>query len=112
MSTTAEPDLRAGPMTDAIAEQPTADAPGRRARAGRRHGHRVAYGALLLGTAALYLVNLTVSGWGNQFYAAAAEAGSRSWTSFLFGSLDASNFITVDKPPAALWVMDVSVKLF
>jgi 4-amino-4-deoxy-L-arabinose transferase-like glycosyltransferase len=68
--------------------------------------------ALLAGTAALYLVGLSRSGWANQFYAAAAQAGSRSWKAFLFGSLDASNYITVDKPPASLWVMDVSVKLF
>ena len=30
----------------------------------------------------------------------------------LFGSSDAANAITVDKTPAALWVMDVSVRLF
>ncbi len=53
-----------------------------------------------------------MSGWANQFYAAAAQAGSKSWKAFLFGSLDQSNFITVDKPPASLWVMDISVKIF
>ena len=68
--------------------------------------------ALLVGTGLLYLVGLSKSGWANQFYAAAAQAGSKSWTAFLFGSLDQSNFITVDKPPASLWVMDVSVKIF
>jgi 4-amino-4-deoxy-L-arabinose transferase-like glycosyltransferase len=67
---------------------------------------------LLAGTALLYLVGLSKSGWANQFYAAAAQAGSRSWKAFLFGSLDQSNFITVDKPPASLWVMDASVRLF
>ena len=72
-----------------------------------------ALGLRLLGsTAALYLVGLSESGWANQFYAAAAQSGSKSWKAFLFGSLDASNYITVDKPPASLWVMDVSVKLF
>ncbi|MBV9592311.1 MAG: glycosyltransferase family 39 protein, partial [Actinobacteria bacterium] len=68
--------------------------------------------ALLAGTALLYLVGLSASGWANQFYAAASEAGSRSWKAFLFGSLDTSNFITVDKPPASLWVMDASMRLF
>src|SRR5262252_1086708 len=29
-----------------------------------------------------------------------------------FGSLDAGNAITVDKTPAALWLMDLSVRLF
>ena len=38
--------------------------------------------------------------------------GSKSWTAFLFGSLDSSNFITVDKPPASLWVMDISARIF
>ena len=73
---------------------------------------RTLFGGLLVGTALLYLVNLSVSGWANQFYAAAAQAGAKSWKAFLFGSLDQSNFITVDKPPASLWVMDLSVKIF
>ncbi len=73
---------------------------------------RVPLAALLLGTALLYLLGLSASGWANQFYSAAAQAGSKSWTAFLFGSLDASNFITVDKPPAALWVMALSVRMF
>ena len=30
---------------------------------------------------------------------------TRSWEAFFFGSLDAGNVITVDKPPASLWVM-------
>lgn len=83
-------------------------------RTGRlnRSGDRLALGSLLISTALLYLVGLSASGWANQFYAAAADAGSKSWTAFLFGSLDSGNFITVDKPPAALWVMDLSVKVF
>ena len=30
----------------------------------------------------------------------------------LFGSSDAANAITVDKIPASLWIMDVSVRIF
>src|SRR4051812_12402382 len=78
----------------------------------RPRWERPALLALLSSTALLYFVGLSKSGWANQFYSAAAQAGSKSWKAFLFGSLDASNYITVDKPPAALWVMDVSVKLF
>jgi 4-amino-4-deoxy-L-arabinose transferase-like glycosyltransferase len=73
---------------------------------------RAALPALLIGTAALYLAGLSGSGWANQFYAAAAQSGSKSWKAFLFGSLDQSNYITVDKPPASLWIMDISVKIF
>ncbi len=67
--------------------------------------------ALLLATALAYLYDLTASGWANSFYSAAAQAGSVSWKAFFFGSLDASNAITVDKPPASLWVMALSVRL-
>jgi 4-amino-4-deoxy-L-arabinose transferase-like glycosyltransferase len=60
----------------------------------------------------LYLYNLSASGYANSFYSAAAQAGSQSWKAFFFGSLDAANAITVDKPPAALWPMALSVRLF
>jgi 4-amino-4-deoxy-L-arabinose transferase-like glycosyltransferase len=75
-------------------------------------GERVAFGVLVLGTALLYLWNLSASGWANGFYSAAAQAGGDNWTAMLFGSSDASNAITVDKTPAALWVMDLAVRLF
>ncbi len=67
----------------------------------------------LLGvTALLYLWDLGASGWANAFYSAAVQAGSTSWKAFFFGSFDASNFITVDKSPASLWVMDLSARVF
>ena len=67
---------------------------------------------LLLGTAAFYLWNLSASGWANTFYAAAVQAGTQNWTAFFFGSLDSANAITVDKPPASLWVMALSGRIF
>ncbi|MGW8062032.1 ArnT family glycosyltransferase [Streptomyces ziwulingensis] len=67
---------------------------------------------LLLATAVLYLCNLSASGYANSFYSAAAQAGSQSWKAFFFGSLDAANAITVDKPPAALWPMGLAVRIF
>lgn len=68
--------------------------------------------ALLTGTAVLYLWGLGSSGWANSYYAAAAQAGTQSWKAWLFGSLDAGNAITVDKPPAAMWLMGLSGRLF
>jgi 4-amino-4-deoxy-L-arabinose transferase-like glycosyltransferase len=68
--------------------------------------------ALVFGTAVLYLANLSASGYANSFYAAAVKAGSQSWQAMFYGSLDKSNFITVDKPPASLWVMDLSARVF
>ncbi|MEV8624840.1 glycosyltransferase family 39 protein [Streptomyces sp. NPDC051079] len=73
---------------------------------------RPAFLGLLLVTAALYLWNLSAGGYANSFYSAAVQAGSESWKAFFFGSLDAANAITVDKPPAALWPMALSVRLF
>ena len=67
---------------------------------------------LLLGTALLYLWGLGASGWANSFYSAAAQAGSQSWKAFFFGSSDAGNSITVDKTPASLWLMALSVRVF
>ena len=68
--------------------------------------------ALLAATAVAYLWNLTASGDANSFYAAAVQAGTKSWKAFFFGSVDSSNFITVDKPPASLWVMALSGRIF
>jgi 4-amino-4-deoxy-L-arabinose transferase-like glycosyltransferase len=74
--------------------------------------HRRGLALLLAATAVLYLWDLSSSGFGNTFYAAAAQAGSQSWSAWFFGSLDAHNFITVDKPPASLWVTGLSMRLF
>ncbi|HEY3614435.1 MAG TPA: glycosyltransferase family 39 protein [Gaiellales bacterium] len=68
--------------------------------------------SLLAATALLYLVDLGASGWGNGFYSAAVQAGTKSWKAFFFGSFDSSNFITVDKSPAALWPMEISARIF
>ena len=68
--------------------------------------------ALLVGTAVLYLWGLGASGWANSFYSAAVQAGTKSLRAAFFGSSDASNFITVDKPPVSLWVMEVSARIF
>ncbi|GLP74261.1 glycosyl transferase [Mycobacterium antarcticum] len=73
---------------------------------------RPAFWALLVGTGVLYLWGLGSSGWANSYYAAAAQAGTQDWKAWLFGSLDAGNAITVDKPPAAMWLMGLSGRLF
>ncbi|MEC3979118.1 glycosyltransferase family 39 protein, partial [Amycolatopsis sp. H20-H5] len=67
---------------------------------------------LLAATAVLYFWNLTASGYGNSFYAAAVQSGTQSWKAWLFGSLDAGNVLTVDKPPAAFWVGTAFARVF
>ncbi|MFE3413290.1 glycosyltransferase family 39 protein [Streptomyces mirabilis] len=73
---------------------------------------RPAFLALLVATGLLYLYNLSASGYANSFYSAAVQAGSQSWKALFFGSLDSANAITVDKPPASLWPMALSVRIF
>ncbi|WP_326549297.1 ArnT family glycosyltransferase [Micromonospora sp. NBC_01813] len=67
---------------------------------------------LLAATGLLYVWGLGASGWANAYYSGAAQAGSQSWKALFFGSFDAANAITVDKPPASLWVMALSVRIF
>jgi 4-amino-4-deoxy-L-arabinose transferase-like glycosyltransferase len=73
---------------------------------------RPAHVAVSLVAAVLYLVNLTVSGFANTYYSAAALAASKSWSAWFFGSFDAANFITLDKPPLGTMLMGLSVRLF
>ncbi len=73
---------------------------------------RPAVFGLLAATAVLYFWNLTASGYGNSFYAAAVQSGTQDWKAWLFGSLDSGNVLTVDKPPAALWVTTAFARLF
>ncbi|HEY2665472.1 MAG TPA: glycosyltransferase family 39 protein [Actinomycetota bacterium] len=118
MSTTRLPDStlvaegRAGPAPGGM---PVQGAPWRRLVRGRPDDPpwvRLALVALLAGTGILYFWGLHANGNGNTFYAAAVQAGTKSWRAFFFGSFDSSSFITVDKPPASLWVMALSGRIF
>lgn len=105
------------PPVPSTGSGPSVAPPGRVARLlrGPHDGPRWARPGLLVllaATAVLYLWNLSASGYANDFYAAAVQAGTQSWKAWLFGSLDSGNAITVDKPPAALWVMTASARLF
>jgi 4-amino-4-deoxy-L-arabinose transferase-like glycosyltransferase len=109
-------------MTATSAQPGAAQPPGRarpgrferllRARPGDPAWARPALAGLLAATALLYLAGLSRNGWANDFYAAAVQAGTRSWRAFLFGSMDSSNFITVDKPAGFLWPMELSARVF
>jgi 4-amino-4-deoxy-L-arabinose transferase-like glycosyltransferase len=78
----------------------------------RPRWERPALLALLAATAGLYLWGLGASGWANAYYSAAAQAGSSSWKAFFYASTDSASAITIDKPPLALWLMSLSVKVF
>ncbi|MFD1540935.1 ArnT family glycosyltransferase [Nonomuraea guangzhouensis] len=99
-------------MTAQLLERPTS---GRRAPADHRGDPRWArpamWGVLAL-AAVLYTWALGQNGYANDYYSAAIYSGTQSWKAFFFGALDAGSYITVDKPPLALWVMGLSARLF
>jgi 4-amino-4-deoxy-L-arabinose transferase-like glycosyltransferase len=114
-----------GGMTDvdqrvpSVAEAPipaTTAPPGRTRwwiRKGRPRWALPAHAGVTLLAAVIYIWGLSSSvGMGNTFYAAAVRTGAENWKAFLFGSLDPGNFITVDKPPASLWLMELSARIF
>ncbi|MDQ0239249.1 ArnT family glycosyltransferase [Arthrobacter bambusae] len=107
VGTTDAPRHSAGPSTPDATPRWTRYAFGRQPR-----WVRPSAAGLLVATAFLYLWNLAATGYGNSFYAAAIQAGTKDWTAFLFGSLDAGNAITVDKPPASLWIPALAGRIF
>jgi 4-amino-4-deoxy-L-arabinose transferase-like glycosyltransferase len=68
--------------------------------------------AVLSLAAVLNVWALARNGWANEYYAAAVKSMSGSWHDFLFASLDKTGVMTVDKPPLALWVQALSVRVF
>ncbi|SNR81137.1 ArnT family glycosyltransferase [Actinomadura mexicana] len=72
---------------------------------------RPALWAVLIVAAALYAWGLSAAGDANAYYSAAVKSGTQSWKAFFFGSLDAGSYITVDKPPMALWAMGLAARV-
>lgn len=51
-------------------------------------------------------------GYGNAYYAAAIKSMSQSFKNFFFVSFDPAGMVSVDKPPLALWIQVLFVKIF
>ncbi len=68
--------------------------------------------ALLALAGSLDLWALRRNGFANAYYSAAVRSMSSSWHDFLFVSMDRTGVMTVDKPPLALWIQALSVRLF
>jgi 4-amino-4-deoxy-L-arabinose transferase-like glycosyltransferase len=54
---------------------------------------------------------LSQNDYGRQYYAAAVRSMMESWHAFIFNSFDAAGFVTIDKPPVAIWLQVLSAKL-
>ena len=63
-----------------------------------------------LGALTLFAWGLDRNGLGNAYYAAAVRSMTQSWHNFFYGSLDPGGWITVDKPPGALWLQALSAR--
>ncbi|MEH7416174.1 glycosyltransferase family 39 protein [Neobacillus drentensis] len=66
---------------------------------------------ILLLSAGLNFYNLNNAG-SNTYYTAAVKSMMQNFHAFFYASFDPEGFITVDKPPVALWVQTLSAKIF
>jgi 4-amino-4-deoxy-L-arabinose transferase-like glycosyltransferase len=66
----------------------------------------------LLFTLFLSYYNFGNDGLGNPYYTAAVKSMTLNWHNFFFASFDPGGFISVDKPPVALWLQVIFVKVF
>jgi len=67
--------------------------------------------AIILLAAGLRAWGLDGRGYGNPYYAAAVRSMLESWHNFFFNAFDPAGFVSVDKPPVALWVQVASAKV-
>lgn len=49
---------------------------------------------------------------GRQYYAAGVRSMLDGWHNFLFNAFDPAGFVSIDKPPVAIWLQVASAKLF
>jgi 4-amino-4-deoxy-L-arabinose transferase-like glycosyltransferase len=67
--------------------------------------------AILLIAAALRTWRLWQNGFGREYYAAGVRSMMGDWHNFFFNSFDPGGFVSLDKPPIAIWLQVLSAKL-
>ena len=90
----------------------TAEATPAERRPGTPTPVRLALGGVVCIAFVLNCWALSRNGLGNTYYSAATRSMTASWRNFFFASFDPGGFITVDKPPVALWFQALSVRTF
>lgn len=63
-------------------------------------------------SAVLNFWNLSIEGYANAYYAAAAKSMTMSLKNFFFVAFDPAGFVTIDKPPLGYWLQAISAKIF
>lgn len=69
---------------------------------------RAARAAVLGLAAALRLWRIDQNGLGTDYYSAAVRSMMTGWHAFFYNSFDPAGFVSVDKPPLALWIQVAS----
>src|SRR5512144_152194 len=72
----------------------------------------VAQVAVLALAAVSRLWRLDQNGFDNEYYAAAVRSMMDGWHPFFYNSFDPAGFVSVDKPPLALWIQVASVEVW
>lgn len=67
---------------------------------------------ILILSAVLNLANLTIEGYGNEYYAAGVKSMLVNFKNFFFVSFDPGGFVSIDKPPLGFWIQTISAKIF
>ena len=101
-------------MTAALVAAPpaTEEATPAERRPGTPTPVRLALGGVVSIAFVLNCWALSRNGLGNTYYSAASRSMMVSWRNFFFASFDPGGYITVDKPPVALWIEAMSVRMF
>ncbi len=73
---------------------------------------RAALLAILLVSGFLGFFSAWNEGYGNPYYAAAVKSMLTSWHNFFFVSFDPGGYVSIDKPPVALWLQTLSAWIF
>jgi 4-amino-4-deoxy-L-arabinose transferase-like glycosyltransferase len=82
------------------------------APSGRSPAVVLAQVAVLALAAALRLWRLDQNGFDNEYYAAGVRSMMAGWHPFFYNAFDPAGFVSIDKPPLALWIQVASVKIF
>lgn len=67
---------------------------------------------ILIISLVLNLANLSIEGYGNEYYAAGVRSMTMSLKNFFFVSFDPAGFVTIDKPPLGFWIQAIFAKIF
>jgi 4-amino-4-deoxy-L-arabinose transferase-like glycosyltransferase len=59
----------------------------------------------------LRLWRLEQNGFGTDYYSAGVRSMMTGWHPFFYNAFDPGGFVSVDKPPVALWIQVLSAKV-